>query len=303
MGFIKELKKNYALFIMLIPATIIMLAFSYAPMFGIIVAFKNYTYEGGFFWSKWIGLKNFEFLFGTDNAFIITRNVISYNMVFIILGLVASLFIAIALNEITSKRKAKLYQGVLILPNFISWVVISYLLFAFLSEDKGFVNSVLVHIGQEPFPWYMDPKPWPFLIVLLNIWKTAGFSSILYYNGIMAIDTEYYEAAVIDGASKYQQMKYITLPLVRHLVIITTLLAIGRIFYSDYGLFYQVPRNSGPLIPVTEVIDTYVLRGVTATGDIGMSSAAGLYQSLVGFLLVLLSNFIVKKIDNQYALF
>ncbi|MBR2568136.1 MAG: sugar ABC transporter permease, partial [Paenibacillus sp.] len=253
--------------------------------------------------SEWVGFKNFEYLFSTNDAYIITRNTILYNVVFIILGLVCAVAMAIILSEIVNKRLAKVYQTGMFLPHFLSWVIVGYFTFSFLSVDKGVLNQFLVWIGQDPVSWYSESKYWPYILVFLNLWKGIGYSSVVYLAAIVGIDKTYYEAAMIDGANKWQQIRHITIPSISTLMTILTLLAVGRIFYADFGLFYQIPRDSGPLYSVTNVIDTYVYRGLKVTGDISMSTAAGLYQSFVGFILVMTSNWIVRKFNKENALF
>ncbi len=293
---------------MVLPGVLWFLVFSYLPMFGTVIAFKDYKIDGNGFLSSimssdWVGLENFKFLFQTDDAFIITRNTVLYNLVFIIVGLVLGVALAIVFNSLLNKRGAKIYQTGMLFPHFLSWVVVSYFLFSFLSEDSGLVNNILVAFGQDPIAWYNDPKYWPFILIMMNVWKGLGYGSIVYLAAIAGIDRTYYEAAMIDGAGKWQQIRHVTIPALTPLMVILTILNVGKIFNSDFGLFYQLPRNSGPLYPVTDVIDTYVYRGLTSLGDMSMSAAAGFYQSIVGFILVILTNYIVKKINPEYALF
>ena len=271
---------------MVLPGTIWLLVFSYLPMFGTVLAFKN-----------------FEFLFTSGDAWRITRNTVLYNLVFIVLGLIFAVFVAIVLNEIANKKLAKVYQTSMLFPHFLSWVIVSYFVFSFLSADKGMMNSILGSFGMEPVQWYSEPENWPGILVFMNVWKGVGYGSIVYLAAIVGIDKTYYEAATIDGASKWQQIKNITIPLIVPLMIILTIMAIGGIFRSDFGLFYQVPRNSAILYPVTDVIDTYIYKGLMNMGNIGMSTAAGLYQAVVGFILILSTNYAVKKIDPEYGLF
>ncbi|WP_449621794.1 ABC transporter permease [Robertmurraya sp. Marseille-Q9965] len=293
---------------MVLPGTLWFLLFSYLPMFGTVIAFKNFRYDpNGFFASiknsEWVGFENFKFLFNTNDAWVITRNTVLYNLVFIVLGLVLAVFVAIVLSELANRRLTKIYQTGMLFPHFLSWVVVSYFVFTFLSVDRGLLNNMLGWFGIDSISWYNEPKFWPAIIILTSIWKGVGYGSIVYLAAIVGIDRNYYEAAMIDGASKWQQIKNITIPLITPLMVILTILNIGRIFSADFGLFYQVPRDSGPLYSVTNVIDTYVYRGLTTMGDISMSTAAGLYQSFVGFILVLLTNYLVQKIDKEYALF
>ena len=273
-------------------------------MFGLRIAFKRFNYAKGIAGSKFVGLKNFEFLFKTKEAFIITRNTLCYNLVFIVLGTVLAIAVAIMLNELTSKRLTKFYQTVILVPFMISMVIVAYLAYAFLSTDTGFINnSLLKLLGVEAISWYSTPKYWPVILTLVNLWKNLGYSSIIYYSTLVGIDKSYYEAASIDGATRWHKITHITLPCLKPTIIILTLMAIGKIFYSDFGLFYQVPMNNGLLYDVTNTIDTYVYRGLTSSNNIGMASAAGFYQSIVGFLLVLSANYVVKKVSVDNALF
>lgn len=306
--FFKDLWKNRAWLLMVLPGTIWLLVFSYLPMFGTVLAFKNFKISpGGFIESlinsDWVCFDNFKFLFTSGDAFRITRNTVLYNLVFIVLGLVFAVFVAITLNEIANKKLAKIYQTSMLFPHFLSWVIVSYFVFSFLSVDKGMMNSMLGVFGIEPISWYSEPDKWPGILIFMNVWKGVGYGSIVYLAAIVGIDKTYFEAATIDGASKWQQIKNITIPLLIPLMIILTIMAIGGIFRSDFGLFYQVPRNSAILYPVTDVIDTYIYKGLMNMGNIGMSTAAGLYQSLVGFVLIMITNRIVKKIDPEYGLF
>lgn len=273
-------------------------------MTGIVVAFKQYNVRDGIYHSPNIGFKNFEFLFKTNDAWLITRNTIFYNLVFIVVGTVLAVAVAIILYEIRNKVAKQFYQTVILIPYLISMVVVSYLVFAFLSNGNGFLNkSVLPALGVNPISWYNEPKYWPFILVLVHLWKNVGYSCILYYATICGIDRSLYEAAVVDGANRWKQICHITLPCLKSTIVILTLMSLGNIFRSDFGLFYQVPMNSGALINVTNTIDTFVYRGLMQTNNIGMSSAAGVYQSIVGFILVLSANFIVRKVDNESSLF
>lgn len=300
----KKARRYMPLFLMLMPGFIYLLINNYLPMAGIIIAFKNIDYAKGIFGSDWIGLANFRYLFTTSDAFIITRNTLLYNGGFIIINLVLAVALAIMLNEVRSKLMARFYQSVVLVPYLISMVIVGYLVMAFLNADTGFLNNkILPLFGIDPIAWYGESKYWPYILTVVNTWKNVGYLCIIYLAAIVGIDQEYYEAARIDGASKWRQIRSITIPLIMPVIIIMTLLSIGRIFYSDFGLFYQVPLNAGVLQPTTDVIDTYVYRSLINLGDIGMSSAAGLYQSVVGFVLVLISNYMVRRKDKDQALF
>ena len=303
----KRFKNNKELLLLTIPGAIWFLVFAYLPMFGVIVAFKRWRIHGGFFESlmnsKWVGFDNFKFLFKSSDAWLITKNTVLYNIVFIILGIVLPVTLAILLNELLNKKLAKFYQSSMFLPYFLSWVVVSYCLYAFLSPEKGYVNGILQSMGGKGISWYTEPKYWPFIIIFMSQWKAVGYGTVVYLASICGIDKSYYEAAMIDGASKFQQIKYITVPLLKPVMIIMFITSIGGMFRGDLGLFYQLPKDSGALYPVTNVIDTYVYRGLMNLGDIGMSSAASLYQSFVGLILIVTSNAIVRKVDEENAFF
>jgi putative aldouronate transport system permease protein len=299
----KGTTKSSPLLLIALPGILYLFINNYIPMFGIFLAFKDYSFVKGIFGSDWSGLSNFKYLFSQD-AFIITRNTILYNLAFIIIGTIVSIVIAIFMCELGERFRVKFFQSALLLPNLLSWVVIGFIGYAFLNSDTGFLNNTVLRLlGKESVSWYMAKEYWPFIIVLVYLWKTAGYSSIIYMASISGIDKSIYEAAKIDGATKLQQIKNITLPLLKPTVVILTLMSIGRIFYSDFGLFYQVPMNSGALFDVTQTIDTYVYRGLMELNNVGMSAAAGLYQSLIGFCLVMAANGIVKKFDKENALF
>lgn len=290
--------------LMALPGVLYLLINNYLPMFGVIVAFKNVNYAKGILNSPWVGLDNFKFLFKSTDAFIMTRNTILYNIAFISIGLVASVSMAILLNEIAHAKLYKVYQSTFIIPYMVSYTIVGYIVFALLSPDRGFVNSVLSTVFHKgAVNWYTEPKYWPFILVFVNTWKNFGYACVIYLASIISIDTSLFEAAKIDGANRWQNIRYITIPGIKPIIITLTLLSIGRIFYSDFGLFYQVTLNSGIISSTTSVIDIYVYRALMNTGEIGMASAAGLYQSSVGFVLILVANWVVRKVSNENALF
>ncbi|WP_407945810.1 ABC transporter permease [Paenibacillus puerhi] len=300
----KTFKRYRALILMILPGMLYLAINNYLPMFGVIIAFKDINYRKGILGSDWAGLRNFEYLFKTSDAWLITRNTIMYNGFFILINTALAIAVAILLNEVKNRFMSRFYQSIILLPYLISMVIVGYLALAMLNVENGYLNhQILPLFGIEPISWYSEPKYWPFILTIVNIWKNVGYLCIIFLAGIVGIDSEYYEAATLDGASKWQQIRTITLPLLSPTIVVMTLLGIGRIFYSDFGLFYQVPLNSGPLQPATDVIDTYVFRGLMTLGDIGMSSAAGFYQSVVGFTLVLLSNAIIRRRSPEQALF
>ena len=300
----KKLKRFWPFYVMMVPGLLYLIVNNYLPMFGLVIAFKRIDYRLGIFGSPWTGLSNFEYLFKTSDAWIITRNTIGYNVIFIVLGTVVSVAVAILLNEIQGIRRKKIYQTLILIPYLISTVVVSYLVYAFLRVDSGFINNTVIRgLGMEPASWYSEPKYWPFILVIVNLWKSFGYSCILYYASVIGIDGALYEAAVVDGAGRWQRIRHIILPSLRGTIITLTLMSVGRIFYSDFGLFYQVPMDSGLLYDVTNTIDTYVYRGLLRLNDVGRASAAGFYQSLVGFIIVLGANLAVRRIDKENALF
>ena len=253
--------------------------------------------------SKWVGLKNFKFLFATNDSWVYIKNTIGYNVLWIILGLVVSVAFAIILNEITQKFVAKAYQTMMFFPYFLSWVVASYFVLAFLDPTRGLLTHWMSAHGMTPIQWYSEPKYWPYILTICNVWKNTGYSTILYLAAITGIDASQYEAASIDGATKWQQIRYVTLPHLRTMICILLIMNVGKIFNSDFGLFYTVPLNSGSLYSATQVIDTYVYRVMTSTNNIGMSTAAGLLQNLVGFVCIITANKVVQKIDEDSSLF
>lgn len=295
--------KDKKLLGMCMPTIIFLLLFNYIPMFGLVLAFKDFRYDKGIFGSEWIGFQNFEFFLKSDNAWRITRNTIGFNLLFIILGLVVSVAFALMINEVRSKNGRKFYQTTMFLPYFLSWVVVGYMLYAFLNQNYGIINSLLVTLGMEPVKWYMDADKWIILLPLIQVWKSVGYGSVIYYAGLIGIDNAYYESAALDGANRFQMMCYISIPHIKPLMIVMTILNIGKIFNSDFGLFYQATMDSSALYPVTDVLDTYVYRALKVTGDVGMSSAVGFYQSVVGFVFVVIANAIIRKIDKENAMF
>lgn len=290
-------KKNMELFTLSVPSLIYIFIFSYLPMAGLILAFKKYTYDKGIWGSDWVGFQNFEFFFSSKAAYIITRNTILYNVAFIIIGTLLALVLAILLNEI-SRKWIKVHQTAMFLPYFLSWVVISYLVTAFLDYRHGFINGML----EEPIQWYFEPQYWPYILILVNTWKGIGFSVLIYFAGIMGLDKSYYEAAKIDGASKFQMAYKITVPLLTPLIMILLIMSIGGMFRADFGLHFFIPDNSSFLYNATDVIDTYVFRALRNLNDIGMSTAVGFYQSIVGLVLVIAANWIIKKINEENSL-
>ncbi|MDE6974152.1 MAG: ABC transporter permease subunit [Lachnospiraceae bacterium] len=300
----KKITVNWALYLMLVPGLLYMLFNNYIPMTFTVIAFKKFNFQKGIWGSEFNGLENFKSLFSTRDSWIILRNTIGYNLVFIIVSLLIGLTLAILLDELASRRGKRLYQMSYLIPYMISITVVSYIVYAFLSTETGFINNgILKILGKDKISWYSQPKYWPFILVAVNQWKWLGYNTIIYYSSVISIDSGYYEAATIDGAARFQRIWYITIPLIRSTIITMTLLQLGSIFRTDFGLFYQVPMDSSALMNVTNTIDTYVYRGIKSVGTLGMSSAAGLYQSVVGFVLILVMNGIVRRIDKESAIF
>ena len=294
--------KNWQLLLLCIPAIICYALYYYAPMGGIIMAFKNFRYDMGIFRSPWAGLQNFNFLFRSPDLWNITRNTVGYSIVFIIVNLVTSVSVALLLNEIRSRKALKSYQTMMTLPNFLSWVIVGYITYAIFNPSLGVLNSFRTSIGLDPIDVYRNASYWPFILVIVNTWKCLGMGCLIYYAALMGIDPTLYEAAKIDGASRWRQTWHISLPGLTSLMTIMTIMAVGSIYRGDFGLFYQIPRNVGAIIRVTDIVDTYVYRGLQL-GNFGMSSAVGLVQSTVGFFFVLITNFVVKKISPENSMF
>ena len=296
----KTFKKNLPLLILTLPSVLYLFVFCYIPLYGLVLPFKNYDYSLGFLKSPWAGFDNFKFLLNNESVALATRNTILYNIAFIILGLIMSVAIALMLYEMCAVF-VKCYQTILFLPYFISWVV-AYAAKVFLDIDYGLINKILLSMGKEAIAWYNKPECWPVILITAEIWKGMGYNAIIYYASLMGTDKSLFEAAKIDGAGKLKQIWYISLPSIKPMIIMT-ILKIGKIFYGDFGLFYNFTLNSSLLYSTTDIIDTYVYRSLITLGDVGMSSAAGFYQAVLGFILVITTNFIVNKIDSDNALF
>ena len=297
-------QKHWTLILFMVPGLVYLLINNYIPMAGIMLAFKKVNYTLGIFKSPWCGLSNFKYLFKTKDAAIIFRNTVLYNLAFIVLGTAAAVATAILLGEVKKKKLLKIYQTSILLPHILSTAVIAYLAFAFLSKDSGFLNKAIIKpLGGEAISWYSKPKYWPFILTFIQLWRSVGYTTIMYYATLVGIDTSYYEAAAIDGASTWDQIRYITLPCLKTTIITLTIMNLGRMFYSDFGLFYQVPMNNGLLFNATNTLDTYVYRGLLELNDIGRASAACFIQSVLGFVLVWGANALTRKVDPDSAVF
>lgn len=302
-GFINDLNKYRTILLMLTPAVLFFLLFAYVPMAGIIIAFKHYDYAGGIFGSAWNGLDNFRFFFESGDAWRITRNTALYNIAFIIVNNLLQIFTAILLFEVGGKWFRKITQSILFLPYFISWVVVGAIAYNLLNFDIGTVNSLLRGIGMEPIDIYNTPAYWPYILTIVSAWKMLGYGTVMYLAAITSIDTEMYEAAEIDGANVFQRILKVTVPNLYPTVIILVLLAVGNIFRGDFGMFYNMIGNNGVLFSSTDVIDTFVFRSLITSNDIGMSAAAGVFQSVLGFTAIMLVNYSVRRYDKDRALF
>jgi len=301
--FLKTVKRHWLLLLMLAPSVLYVLIFSYVPMTGIVLAFKNYQYAGGIYHSPWSGLDNFNALLVAGKLGQVTRNTLLYNVAFIFLGLIFEMGSAILINELLSKRFKKVAQSFMFLPYFISWVVAGAIMYNVFNYERGIVNHIITSLGGTPFDLYNSPAAWPIVLVFLKLWKGTGYGSVVYLASITGLDQEMFEAASIDGANAWQKIKYITIPSLMPTMMIMVLLAIGNIFRGDFGLFYQTVKSSALLQPVTDVIDTYVFRLLITNSDVGVSAAAGLYQSILCFITINICNGLVKKLDPDYALY
>ncbi len=298
-------KSNWQLYLMALPAVVFLFCFAYLPMGGLVIAFKSFDFRKGIWGSDWIHpwYKNFEILFKSSNAIMAMRNTVCLNLLFIAVGTVFALALALAFNEVNHKVFKKLTQSITFLPYFISTVVVGIFVTGLLGYENGVINRVITSLGGEKIAFYMEPKWWPFILLVVNIWKGAGYSAVVYLATISGIDSSYYEAAQIDGATRWEQIKYISLPLLKPTVIIMTLLSVGKIMNADFGLFYNVTGDMPTLYATTDVLDTYIYRSLRQLGDIGISSATGFFQSVVGFCLVMLSNWVARKYEEDAALF
>lgn len=303
-GLAGEFKRNSSLFLMLVPGLVLLFLFNYLPLGGIIIAFKDINMAKGILRSDWAGFRNFEFFVKNPSFPLIIRNTLGYNLLFMLVGNLISLTVAIGLNELRRKFSRQFFQSAILLPYFLSWVAISYLVLSFLSMDRGLINTMLLQpLGLDPVSWYQEKQFWPWILTFMNRWRYTGYDSVIYLAALSGLDKTYFEAAQVDGANKWQQITRITIPMISQVIVIVVLLALGRIFIGDFDLFYTVPRNSGPLFDVTNVMDTFVYRALIQYGNISMAAAAGLFQSILGFVLIVTANFVVRKVDADKSLF
>jgi len=301
-----KFKDNLQFWILAIPAVAYFFVFAYIPMFGLVMAFQDFRYDTGILGSEFIGFQNFELFFVTQDFWRITRNTIAYSSAFIVLGLVVQVTVALLLFEISRKALLKFYQTSMLLPNFLSWVIVGYITYILLNPRMGVLGNMLEFIGVIPpgdfIDWYADTVYWPFILTFTNIWRNVGMGSIIYYAALMGINSELFEAAKIDGANKWKQTKHISIPSLIPMMTILSILAVGGLFRGDFGLFFQIPRDVGILYPVTDIIDTYIFRGLVS-GNFGETTAVGMIQSVVGLVLVVVTNLIVRKVNPENSLF
>lgn len=307
-SFWQKLKDNRVYLLLVAPGTLFLIIFFYIPVLANVVAFQNFQYsDQGFIYSllhsPWVGFQNFEFFFKSADFWIVLRNTLGYNLAFLFLNFFFAIFFGIVMSQLRNRKLLKVYQTSMLFPYFLSWAVLAFFIYAFLSPDKGIINHIIQSMGGKAIDFYNTPAVWPGLLIFLGVWKGIGYNSILYFATAMGINPEYYDAAMIDGANKWEQIKNVTLPAILPVATLMLILNIGGIFRSDFGLFYLIPRNSGTLINVSQTFDTYIYRALTTTNDIGMSTAAGLLQSVVGMLLIIITNLIVRKKQPDAALF
>lgn len=296
-------KDNRQLFSMCIPGIILLLLFAYLPMFGLILAFKNYKFNLGILGSDWVGFKNFEFFFTSGTFSRLIRNTLGLNILFLICNTVVTVLLALLLYEINNRHALKAFQTIIFLPFIVSWVAASYALHANLADVTGIVNTILKFFGRPQISFYAEPKWWPFILLICYLWKGMGYGVIIYYGNLLSIDKSYFEAAALDGASRWQVMWKISFPFIRPIVTMFFILTLGRIFSADFGMFYYLTKNSSLLYSTVDVIDTYVYRALRVSGDVGMSTAIGLCQSVIGFIVLILANKLTRKINEEGALF
>lgn len=300
---VKSISKNKTLLLMLMPAVIHVFIFSYLPMGGIVMAFKQFKYQLGIFKSPWVGFNNFRFFFLSGQAITVTRNTILYNLAFLVVNTSLEVIFAVILSEISAKHFKKIAQSIMFLPHFVSWVIVASIAYNIFNYETGVLNNLLISLGLEPVNIYAKPAAWKYILVAFKAWKSVGYGTVVYLASIVSIDNELYEAAEIDGANIFQRIRHITIPCLVPTMTILILLAIGQVFRGDFGLFYQLVGNNGLLFDATDIIDTFVFRSLMQSSEVGMAAAAGLYQSVMCFITIMITNYIVKKVQSDYALF
>lgn len=307
-SFWRKVKENRVWLLFCLPGTLFLIVFFYIPVFANVVAFQNFQYSSqGFIYSvlhsPWVGLQNFKFFFQSQDFWIILRNTVGYNIAFLFFNFFFAIFNGIIMSQLRNRKLLKVYQTSMLFPYFLSWAVLTYFVYAFLSPDKGIINELIKAAGGKAIDFYNTPAVWPAILIFLGVWKGLGYNSILYFATAMGINPEYYDAAMVDGANKWQQIKNVTLPQILPIATLMLILNVGGIFRSDFGLFYLIPRNSGTLINISQTFDTFIYRALTTSNDIGMSTAAGLIQSVVGMIMIIGTNMIVRKKQPDAALF
>jgi putative aldouronate transport system permease protein len=302
-GLLSELRRNKVKFLMITPAVLFFFVMAYLPMAGIIIAFKQYNYTGGIFGSPWVGLENFRYFWESGQLLHVTRNTILYNAAFIVINNLLEIFIAVVLAEMAGKYLRKFLQSSIFLPYFISWVVVGAFVYNLFNYEYGSVNTLLRMVGFEPIDVYSNPTAWVYILIFFSAWKAVGYGTVFYLAAIMNIDQETYEAAEIDGANVFQRIRMITIPALVPTIIILLLLSVGNIVRGDFQMFYQIIGDNGLVFDQTDVIDTFVVRSLLNIQEFGMSSAAGVYQSVLSFVIILSVNYAVRKVEKDYALF
>ncbi len=300
---LKDISTNWEMYLMILPAVLFFIIFSYIPMVGIVIAFKNYNITDGIFGSPWAGLSNFKFFFQSGTAWTVTRNTVLYNLAFLSVNVILEVTVAIFISELGKSKFFKFCQSAMLLPHFISWVVVSIFLYGILNVETGSLNRILTTFGFEPVQVYSSVGAWKYILVGLNAWKSVGYGSIVYLAAIMGVDTSCYEAAEIDGANQWQRIKYVTLPLIKPTIITMVLLSLGGLMRGNFELFYQIIGNNGMLFESTDIIDTFVFRSLLTSSNMGMNSAAAFYQSILCFVFITVVNAIVRKVSKENALF
>ncbi|MFM9279587.1 ABC transporter permease [Paenibacillus jiagnxiensis] len=299
----KEIRRNHIAYLLALPAMIYTFIFGYLTLPYLLISFQKFNYKLGIWKSPFIGFDNFEFFFMSDRAWQVTFNTIRLNFLFIVVGTAAALLLAILFNELKGRRFSRIMQSTILFPHFLSWVIISYVIYSFFASNYGLLNQILAWLGLPQENWYSEPRYWVPILVTVNVWKEVGISLVIYLAAIAGIDSSLYEAATIDGANRRQQIRYITLPLLMPTVIILSLLALGKIMYGSFDMIYAIIKDNGLLYPTVDVIDTYVFRSLRTIGNPAQAMAVGLYQSIVGFVLVFGVNMIVRKVSPDNSLF
>lgn len=300
---IRYYKRYLPLYLMMLPALVYLFINNYLPMSGLVLAFEKYNVKDGIWGSQFVGFKNFTFLLKSNDLPVLFRNTLGYNLCFILINLVLGVTLAILITEITNLKFRKAAQSSILFPFVVSIVIVSYMVRAFLDPEAGLLNHLLVSMGRQKVAWYDTAKYWPFILIFVNTWKGVGYGCILYISSILGIDMSLYESASLDGATKFQKIRYITLPFLKPTMITVSLLSLGRVFNSDFGLFFQVPQNSGLISSTTQTIDTFVYNALITQSNVGMSAAASFFQSVMGFLMIMVFNAITRKISRENALF